>query len=344
MRTESESANFEIPPALNACTPAENWRGGRDHVKLMKLDRFTGEVSHGHFQQIDDYLKPGDLLVLNNSRTIPAVLIGKQTRSGRTVSEQTEIRLARQLGEEIWEALIVTGDIEEGDEFFFAEDLAAKAGRRTSAAMLLPLTFTVSGEELLSRIYKIGEPVRYEYIEEKWGLDYYQTVYSSVPGSVEMPSAGRAFTWELLFRLQSKGIGLAFIQLHTGLSYFMDDEHKPGPEDNPEPYWIPEESAAQIRRTKEGGGRVIAVGTTVVRALETAWLNGRLEGQTNLYVNSDHKLQAADGIITGFHEPEASHLDMLTAFICKDVLIQSYKDAIEKGYLWHEFGDINLIL
>ena len=341
---EIEVMKFEIPPALHANTPAERRCGRRDRVRLMKLDRFSGKVSHGSFHQIVDYLQAGDLLVLNNSRTIPAVLKGMQTRSGRTVKEQTEIRLARQLGEASWEALIVTDDIEEGDEFLFAEGLAAKAGRRASGTKLLPLTFTDSGEGLLSRIYKIGEPIRYEYIEENWELDYYQTVFSSVPGSVEMPSAGRAFTWELLFRLKSKGIRLAFIQLHTGLSYFMDDEWKPGPEDNPEPYWIPEESAELIKRTKEDGGRVIAVGTTVVRALETAWLNGRLEGLTSLYINSDHKLKAADGIITGFHEPEASHLDMLTAFICKEKLISGYKEAVKKGYLWHEFGDINLII
>jgi S-adenosylmethionine:tRNA ribosyltransferase-isomerase len=190
--------------------------------------------------------------------------------------------------------------------------------------------------------------VRYEYIQQPWNLDYYQTVFATIPGSVEMPSAGRAFSWELLFRLQKKGVKIAYITLHTGLSYLLDDKWHKGPDKNFENYKVPEETVEMIRETKEQGGRVVAVGTTVVRALETAAMEtGELqasEGWTNLYIQHDTKLHVCDGLITGMHEPEASHLQLLSAFVNSDQLHTAYKEAIHYQYLWHEFGDMNLIL
>jgi S-adenosylmethionine:tRNA ribosyltransferase-isomerase len=190
--------------------------------------------------------------------------------------------------------------------------------------------------------------VRYEYIQEPWNLDYYQTVFATIPGSVEMPSAGRAFSWELLFRLQKKGVRIAYITLHTGLSYLLDDKWHKGPDKNFENYEVPKETADLIRVTKKAGGRVIAVGTTVVRALETVALEKREveahSGWTNLYITEDTKLEICDGLITGMHEPEASHLQLLSAFVDKGKLYEAYQDAIKQRYLWHEFGDMNLII
>ena len=209
---------------------------------------------------------------------------------------------------------------------------------------LKTILFSKKGTDLFNCIYALGEPIRYEYINHNWGLDYYQTVFASQPGSVEMPSAGRAFSWELLFNLQKKGIELDFIQLHTGLSYLLDDELETLPTDNFEEYHLSEKTIGKIHRTKASGGRVIAVGTTVVRALESAGVTGALDGVTNLYINKSFPLKMVDGIITGFHEPKASHLDMLTAFVPQDKLWNAYEEAIEQHYLWHEFGDMNLII
>lgn len=200
----------------------------------------------------------------------------------------------------------------------------------------------------MEQIYEFGEPIRYEYITHPWELDYYQTVYASMPGSVEMPSAGRAFSWELLFKLQRHGIRIAYVQLHTGLSYLPELFGHPSPTDNYEQFDVPDETAEAVKQAKEAGGRIVAVGTTVVRALESAALaNGKLgalSGWTNLMIDSSVPLRVVDGLITGFHEPEASHLDLLSAFIDPALLHSAYQEAIGQGYLWHEFGDMNLII
>jgi S-adenosylmethionine:tRNA ribosyltransferase-isomerase len=163
-----------------------------------------------------------------------------------------------------------------------------------------------------------------------------------------MPSAGRAFSWELLFELQRSGIQIAYIQLHTGLSYLMDDKWHQEPFHNFEEYNVPAETAELVRKTKESGGRIIAVGTTVVRSLETAvdpiGVSVAQAGWTNLYVHDRFPLKVVDGLITGFHEPKTSHLQLLSAFVAQDILMKSYHEAIDLGYYWHEFGDMNLII
>jgi S-adenosylmethionine:tRNA ribosyltransferase-isomerase len=179
------------------------------------------------------------------------------------------------------------------------------------------LDFNRQGAALLEEIYALGEPVHYEYSAESWPLDYYQTVYGNAPGSVELPSAGRAFTWEMLFRLQRKGIKIAYLTLHTGLSYLFDDAERVQPEENCEFYAVPEETARIIQEAKERGKRVIAVGTTVVRALESAALSGGIQaagGWTCLRIDQETQLNVVTGLMTGFHEQEASHLDLLTAY------------------------------
>jgi S-adenosylmethionine:tRNA ribosyltransferase-isomerase len=205
--------------------------------------------------------------------------------------------------------------------------------------------------ELLDLIYRIGSPVRYSYAAEALPLDLYQTVYATEPGSVEMPSAGRPFTWQLLLALQRQGIGMARITLHTGLSSTRDealDALRPNFE---EEYSVPAEAVRAIEESRARGGRVVAVGTTVVRALETATPHagsaGSLQpgrGKTRLRINAAHKLQVVDGLLTGLHEPESSHLDLLSAFVPPERLRPAYLEAVQRGYLWHEFGDMNLII
>nr|WP_304220128.1 S-adenosylmethionine:tRNA ribosyltransferase-isomerase [Fredinandcohnia onubensis] len=338
-----KTLDFYLPNELNASLPPEERGIRRDHVRMMMLDRSYGKIQHDLFFHLPEHLQQGDLVILNNSRTIPAVFKVKRLGNGKIVTK-VEVRLARRLTEDTWEALIVQDYTNIGDTFIFAPELSAKVIGIKENTPLAILKFPKKGSDLLNMFYRLGEPVRYEYINHPWDLDYYQTVFASHPGSVEMPSAGRAFSWELLFTLMRKGIQVDFIQLHTGLSYLLDDKWHQTPEENEEEYHISEQTKQRILKTKAAGKRVIAVGTTVVRALETFAISGALSGVTNLYINQHFPLKIADGIITGFHEPKASHLDMLSAFISKQHLLQAYDDAIDAGYLWHEFGDMNLII
>jgi S-adenosylmethionine:tRNA ribosyltransferase-isomerase len=340
----TKALDFDLPEELNASHPPEKRGVRRDYVRMMVLNRATGETQHDHFFHLGEYLQPGDLVIANNSRTIPAVLQAKWSRNNELIAPKVEIRLARRRHEDIWDALVVANPVKPGDQLVFSPELSATVIADKENSPLKIIHFTKKGTELFNIIYALGEPIRYEYIEQPWDLDYYQTIFASHPGSVEMPSAGRAFSWELIFKLKRKNIQLDFIQLHTGLSYLLDDNWNQTPEDNEEEYHISERTMERILQTKASGKRVIAVGTTVVRALESAARNGALSGLTTLYIDEHYPLKIADGIITGFHEPQASHLDMLSAFVSEKHLLQAYEQAIDAGYLWHEFGDMNLIL
>ncbi|RHW42059.1 S-adenosylmethionine:tRNA ribosyltransferase-isomerase [Neobacillus notoginsengisoli] len=335
------SIAFHLPLSLNASAPPERRGVRRDHVRMMVLSKETGHACHDQFYHLDRYLASGDVLVLNNSRTIPAILKGRAA----STSLELEIRLARKIDDRRWHALLVsTEGVKEGETIVFSAQLQGVVEKTTPDSPLSMIRFSKSGTSLFNEIYSIGEPVRYEYIEDPWDLDYYQTVFASHPGSVEMPSAGRAFTWEMLFKLRKKGVKITFIQLHTGLSYFLNDRWDHHPSKNTEQYIVPTESWNEIISAKLSGKRVIAAGTTVVRALETAIETNELSGWTNLYIHPGYQLKVADGILTGLHEPEASHLAMLSAFISQEKLCQAYQEAVEEKYLWHEFGDMNLIL
>jgi S-adenosylmethionine:tRNA ribosyltransferase-isomerase len=335
--------DFELPPELNASMPPERRGIRRDHVRMMVLDRRTGARIHDSFFHLEKYLKPGDHIVLNSSRTVPALLQGIWKRGKTVIDNAVEVRLARRKDDCSWEALVVAAGANVGDILEFSPELSAVITGEKASSPLKTILFSKAGADLNDILYVIGEPITYEYIEEAWKLDYYQTVFASHPGSVEMPSAGRAFSWEMLFHLQQKGVSIDFIQLHTGLSY-LGEGFELHPEDHPETYHVSEEVMHKITNTKAAGGRIIAAGTTVVRALETAAAGGKLSGFTNLYINKDYNVKLVDGILTGFHEPKASHLDMLSAFVSEDRLLRSYQEAVKSRYLWHEFGDMNLIL
>ncbi|WP_409270133.1 S-adenosylmethionine:tRNA ribosyltransferase-isomerase [Neobacillus sp. SCS-31] len=334
------SLTFNLPPSLNAAAPPERRGLRRDHVRMMVLSKETGYACHDSFYNLDHYLNEGDVLVLNSSRTIPATLHGRLLSR----NEEVEIRLAGKIDDSRWYALVVAPSVQTGEIIWFSSQLEAVIEQVAGETPLSVIRFSKSGTSLFDEIYSLGEPIRYEYIETPWSLDYYQTVFASHPGSVEMPSAGRAFSWELLFKLRRKGVKIAFIQLHTGLSYFLDDNYDHHPSKNKEEYAIPAETLTAIKEARKSGKRVIAAGTTVVRALETAMATGQTHGWTNLFVHPGYELMAVDGILTGLHEPEASHLAMLSVFIPQDKLYGAYMDAVEAKYLWHEFGDMNLIL
>jgi S-adenosylmethionine:tRNA ribosyltransferase-isomerase len=335
-------AIFNIPSHLNAAAPIEFTGKSRDEVKMMVINRKTGACLHTRFQQLPAYLKKGDLLVINNSRTIPASLQGKQ---GNRVFE---VRLSRKVSSNEWDALIPGSIYDTRLPISFGDGVSAAMVGKGSEQPLVRLRFNIEGAAFFDFIYRKGEPIRYEYIDAPWQLDQYQTVYGSAPGSVEMASAGRAFTWKLISKLRGAGIEVVPLQLHAGLSYYGDDRW-PSPKHHPEEYLLPLETAEAIRKAKTSGNRVIAVGTTVVRALETVAAEhaGELaaaKGVTNLYITKESSLRVVDGLITGLHEPQASHLDLLRAFVSDEDLFGAYRNALAKGYMWHEFGDMNLIL
>jgi S-adenosylmethionine:tRNA ribosyltransferase-isomerase len=343
---------FTLPPELMAQAPPEHRGMARDQVRLMVIDRRTSQVHHAQFAQLGMYLRRGDLLVYNSSRTLPAALHGCAASGGPCL----EVRLAEHLPDESWLALLLC---QHGAPFAcglrprlhiaFGEGLTATVvDRDATIPRLWQLRFSASGPALIDLLYRLGHPIRYEYVSAPWGLDAYQTVYAQEPGSTEMPSAGRAFTWQRLFALQGQGITTASVVLHTGLSSYMDEtldrQHLAAEEE----YRIPSTTAAQIQQTRRRGGRIIAVGTTVVRALESAaQATGVVQpghGYTRLRITAAHVLKTVDGLLTGLHEPEASHLDLLTAFLPAEQIRAAYEEAVQQRYLWHEFGDLNLIL
>ncbi len=342
-----EAVQFHLPPELEAHQPAELRGVRRDQVRLLVLPRFEGPFVHTRFDALGDYLRPGDLLVVNTSRTLPALL-----RACDEEGNPVEVRLAHRQSDEVWDALLLDGRAHIGHagmRLDFGQGLTARVeGRRPDLPFLWRVHFDRCCIPLLDLIYRLGEPVRYTYVAEPLPIDLYQTVYAGEPGSVEMPSAGRPFTWQVLLKLKNQGVGLASIVLHTGLSSTRDDRIDQTHPIYDEDYFIPEATAQAVNDAHAQGGRVIAVGTTVVRALETAaHPDGRVESTrdvTRLHITGDYRLKTVDALLTGMHEPHASHLDLLSAFVAPPRLQAAYQEAIQRGYLWHEFGDVNLII
>ena len=343
--------SFTLPPELAADEPPERRGIARDEVRLLVIDRASGQLEHTRFDHFGEFLRAGDLLVFNSSRTLPASLSGC-VEQGPCI----EIRLAEHLPDDSWLALL---RCQRGDPFScgLRPKMLVDLGQGLTATIrmrdehiprLWQLSFSKSGSELINAFYLVGRPVRYEYVSAPWGLDYYQTVYAREPGSAEMPSAGRAFTWRLLFDLQRRGVETAYIVLHTGLSSYLDEELDAQHPASEEEYFVSERAADKINDAHARRGRVIAVGTTVVRTLESATDEQKRvqagHGYTRLHITTNHALKAVDGLLTGLHEPEASHLDLLTSFLPAEKIKEAYQEAVRQKYLWHEFGDLNLIL
>ncbi|MBI5567107.1 MAG: S-adenosylmethionine:tRNA ribosyltransferase-isomerase [Chloroflexi bacterium] len=339
--------NFRLPPELEAHEPPEHRGLRRDQVRLLVLPRFNGEFSHTRFDALSDYLREGDLLVANTSRTLPGLLRATDERG-----EAIEVRLAHRRTSARWDVLLLEGRTHVGRagmRLDFGQGLSAHIlRRRPDLPFLWQMEFDRCCTPLLDLIYRLGEPVRYTYVPQALPLDLYQTVYAGEPGSVEMPSAGRPFTWELLLKLRRKGVGFATLALHTGLSSTRDDVVDALHPNYDEEYHVPQITARAVNAARQQGGRVIAVGTTVVRALESlARSDGAVaaaRGWTRLHIAPHHQLRVVDGLVTGLHEPHASHLDLLSAFVEPARLQAAYQAAIERRYLWHEFGDMNLII
>jgi S-adenosylmethionine:tRNA ribosyltransferase-isomerase len=339
---------FDLPVALQATEPPEARGVPRDGVKLLVACREDGSVSHTSFCALESRLAPGDLLVVNVSATLPAAVPALRA-DGTPVRVHVSTRVPG-LADRYRVVELRTADGSRPARSRTGERIGLAGGGAqlelvapyVSGPRLMIARFT-GPETVTAYLERHGEPIRYGYVTRGWPLGDYQNVYATTPGSAEMPSAGRPFTYELITALVAHGVLVAPITLHTGVS--SPERHEPP---FPEPYEVPEATARLVHATREAGGRVIAVGTTVVRALETvSHADGTIApgaGWTSLVIAPDRELRAVDGLITGWHEPEASHLHMLQAVAGQELLERSYRAALAHGYLWHEFGDSHLIL
>jgi S-adenosylmethionine:tRNA ribosyltransferase-isomerase len=338
---------FDLPAELEARTPPEERGLSRDGVKLLVARRGDETVKHRSFRELPELLAPGDLLVVNVSATVPAAL--PATRSdGSPVRVHVSTR-APSLGPEYRIVEVRSADGRRPQRGRTGERLALRGGGRVelvapyAAGARLHLARFVLAGSVEDHLSQNGEPIRYGHVDRPWPLGAYQNVYARIPGSAEMPSAGRPFTPEMITELVARGVLIAPITLHCGVS--SPEHHEPP---FPEEYEVPPATVRALETARAGGGTVVAVGTTVVRALESAAeIDGSVRparGWTNLVVTENRPLRSVDGIITGWHEPEASHMQMLTAVTGRELLERSYEEALAHGYLWHEFGDSHLIL
>jgi len=324
------------PPV--ATEPPELREGSRDAVRLL-VSTPAGH-HHSRFTRLANFLDPRDLLVVNRSATLNAALRASG-QPGAFV-----LNLSSDYGGGVWLA-------EPRWRFDEPGPLPLSAGERFTAAglagtFLRPypglerLWFVRFEGDVMAATLEHGSPVRYGYVDEPFPLERYQTVFADRPGSAEMPSAARPFSKKVLDCLEAKGVRRAAITLHTGVSSL-----DAGDTLYPEPFSVPPETVAAVAEARAAGGRVVAVGTTVVRALEAAFYNGALhaaQGFTRLYLRPGREVNVVDGLLTGFHAPEASHLEMLNALAGETLVRDAYTEALHAGYLWHEFGDSHLIL
>ncbi len=338
---------FDLPEELIAESPPEARGLARDEVRMLVAYRTTGKLVDTTFRSLPDVVEPGDLLVVNTSATVPAAV---GTADGRVVHFSTEVpdneghrwvvELRRPCG---------AGTL---------PDATAAPGERVEleggGALELVSPYPEDGPPrlwvaeprlpgpVLAYLARHGHPIRYGCTERSWPIDAYQTAFGVNPGSAEMPSAARGFTPELVTRLVANGVGIAPITLHTGVS--SQEAHEPP---YAEWYRVSAATAERVNATHDAGHSVIAVGTTATRALESvADTDGRAhpgEGWTGLVVTPARGVRLVDGLLTGWHEPEASHLQLLEAVAGRELLDRSYDAALDLGYRWHEFGDLHLI-
>ena len=341
--------DFTLPPELEAHDPPEARGTPRDGVRMLVSQGRTGEISHHRFGDLPRLLRPGDLIVVNTSGTLPAEVVALPA-GHRGPRLAVHFSTAWPDGGWLVELRSITGPAtvpypggEAGDTIELPAGARLALDERVTGRLWRARLSTAVVPYLLRH----GVPIRYSYVRRDWPLDAYQTVFATRPGSAEMPSASRPFSPEVVTRLVAGGITFAPLTLDTGVSSLEGDE-----EPYPEPFDVPPATARLVNLTRRTGGRVIAAGTTVVRALETAaraepagdGMVAATAGWTRHIVTPDVPLLAVDGLLTGLHEPRSSHLRMLAAFAGPDLLGRCYQAAIAGRYLWHEFGDVHLLL
>ncbi len=355
--------NYNLPENSIAQTPAEP----RDSSRLLVLHRDTGQLEHRIFREVGEYLRAGDLLVLNQTRVIPARIYAHKETGGRV-----EVLLLRRRDHVTWETLVGGKGLRVGKRLVVESDASSRRDKGTTSTsgdvgILAEIIEMLNGSERLIRfsepiepyLSNVGNVPRPPYIHEKLNdPERYQTVYAREPGSAAAPTAGLHFTPHLLEELRSKGVEIAYVTLHVGLDTFA-----PVTEENPEEHvihteWceLPQETVELIDQTKQAGGRVIAVGTTSVRTLETAGQQAMLDnsnieygissfvGPTSLYILPGYQFKVVDAMLTNFHLPKSTLLMLVSAFAGREKILETYKTAIQEGYRFYSFGDAMLIL
>jgi len=337
--------DYELPKELIAQRPAER----RDGSRLLVLRRDGGALEHRAFADVLDYLRRGDLLVVNESRVIPARLLGKKRGTGGRV----EVFLLRELGPGRWEALVRPGArVRPGATLEFGAGKLAARVVRAAPGGKREIEFDV-GPDLAATLERIGTVPLPPYIErepDESDRERYQTVYATVPGAVAAPTAGLHFTEALLARACDAGVRVARIVLHVGLGTFRpvvaeDPGEHPMEEER---YAVSDEAAAAINEARAAGGRVVAVGTTAVRVLETvAGADGRVAagaGATDLFIREPHRFRCTDALITNFHLPRSTLLMLVSAFAGREAVLAAYREAVRERYRFYSYGDAMLIL
>lgn len=333
---------FDLPEELIAQTPLED----RSNSRLMVLDRKTGDVEHKIFKDVIDYLNPGDCLVLNNTRVIPARLIGEKVDTGGKI----EFLLLKRTEKDVWQALVKPGKRAKiGTKFSFGNGklIGEVVGLAEEGSRLVKFYYEGIFEEVLDELGNMPlPPYITERLEER---ERYQTVYSKHNGSAAAPTAGLHFTNELLESIKAKGIDIAFVTLHVGLGTFrpvkVDDvlAH----EMHSEYYMVDKEAAEKINRAKKNGNKVICVGTTSCRTVESASNeNGEIvesSGWTNIFIYPGYKFKVVDRLITNFHLPESTLIMLVSALVSKDVVLNAYNTAVKEKYRFFSFGDAMII-
>lgn len=338
--------DFDRPRALQAGAPPEQRSLERDEVRLL----VTTERGHEHarFHDLPRFLAPGTLLVVNTSATLPASLPARHDRLGPLIANVSThygrglyLVEPRRSAAEPGSLPLAVGD---------PLEIAGLPARLVTPHPGLPRLWFVRVEsDLREAMERTGAPIRYGYLEAPYPpLASYQTLFARTPGSAEMASAARPFTARVVDALQSKGIGLASVTLHAGVSsHELEADEVEEQVLYAEPFEVPERTAEAVMAARREGRPVVAVGTTVVRALESAWDGERVRaaaGFTRLLIHPGRPVRSVDGLITGLHDPLASHLAMLYAIAPRELVRAGYDEAMREGYLWHEFGDSHLLL
>ena len=339
---KTKDFDYALPEELIAQTPIER----RDASRLLCLDKVTGEFSHHHFYELPDFLKPGDCLILNNSRVLPARLLGKRLPGGGAC----EVLLLINRGEQTWECIVRPGKhLRAGARMSFGDgELTAEVTQVLEGGNRM-VRFSYEGIflEVLEHLGKMPLP---PYIrEELQDRERYQTVYSKVNGSAAAPTAGLHFTPELLGRIQEKGVKLGYVTLHVGLGTFrpVKEEDITDHDMHSEYCVIPQETADLINETRANGGRVICVGTTSCRTIESwAKEDGHMEasaGWTDIFIYPGYKFKVMDALVTNFHLPQSTLIMLVSALAGREHVLAAYEEAVRERYRFFSFGDAMFI-
>jgi S-adenosylmethionine:tRNA ribosyltransferase-isomerase len=337
--------DFELPAELEAHEPPEARGLTRDGVRLLVGDTARGTVSHHRFTDLPGLLEAGDVLVVNTSGTVPAAVpVLGQDLTAHLSTQRPDGDWLVELRRADGGATVPYAGGEAGRRYPLPGGAELELRGRYSRRRLWIATPRVRGFDSVAAYLRMhGAPIRYGYVPHEWPISAYQTVFATEPGSAEMPSAARPFTDRLVTRLVSAGVVLAPVLLHTGVA--SPEAHE---RPYPERFAVPATTARIVNQARAAGHRVIVVGTTAVRALESAADDGgtahAAHGWTELVVTGRRGVRVVDGLLTGFHEPRASHLDMLAAIAPAGLVQRCYAEAIDAGYLWHEFGDLHLLV